>query len=83
VTVFSKEGCHICERTIQILQELEKTKNFHLEVIDIRTDESLLKEYFIRIPVVRVDGKNVLEAEDLANPKDARTILEALFRFNE
>jgi glutaredoxin len=83
VIVYSREGCHICDRAIQILRELAKTRNFNLDVVDIRTDELLLKEYLIRIPVVRVDGVDLLEAEDLANPKDARGRLEAACNFKK
>ncbi len=78
IVVFSKEGCHLCENAIEILKELQKDGKFELEVVDIRTDESLHREYFLKIPVVRLDERKVFEVEDIALQKEAKVKLEHL-----
>lgn len=78
IIVFSKTGCHLCERAIENLKELLKVRKFNLQVVDITRDESLLTHYFLKIPVVRLDGRDVLEAEDIALPKDSWAKLENL-----
>ena len=80
ITVFSKEGCHLCERAINTLLELSAGNVFDLEIIDISEDQSLLERYVLRIPVVRLDGEDVLEAEQIALPDDCKKNLTNLVR---
>jgi len=80
ITVFSKEGCHLCERAIDTLQELSNEKIFDLEIIDISKDRTLLERYVLRIPVVRLDGEDVFEAEQIALPEDCKKNLGNLVR---
>jgi hypothetical protein len=50
VTLYSTEGCHLCEQALQLLNEL----GVHPEVIDIAFDDSLFTQYGWVIPVVKV-----------------------------
>jgi hypothetical protein len=61
VVVYGKEGCHLCdevEAEIRSLAELGGS----LTVVDIEKDLALKKEYWMRIPVVTVGGREVFEA---------------------
>ncbi|MGI0090226.1 MAG: glutaredoxin family protein [Nitrososphaerales archaeon] len=78
ITVFSKEGCHLCDRATEVLEELSKTGSFELLVVDINKEEATLKKHFLRIPIVELDGKIIFEAEDIALPDDCRRKLENL-----
>ena len=78
IVVFSKPGCHLCEQAIENLKALSSNREFQLEIVDITQDQDLLKTYMIRIPVIRLDGRDVLEAEDIALPSDSRSKLEDL-----
>lgn len=79
IVVYSKEGCHLCERAIQVLRELlEAGNSFHLEIVDIRHQDTLFKEYFLKIPVIQLDGKDLLSAEDVASPMECSTKLREL-----
>jgi glutaredoxin len=78
VTVVSKTGCHICESAIEDLQRLSGKYGFNLEVLDILKDKELFDKYWLKIPVIRLDGKDVLECEQIAFPKDRMEKLEAI-----
>jgi glutaredoxin len=78
--VITKAGCHICESAIQDLIELKKRYGFELETLDILKDASLFDKYWIKIPVVRLDGKDVYEVEEIARPKERLEKFELLFR---
>jgi glutaredoxin len=80
ITVFSKEGCHLCERAIDALRELSNDNTFDLEIVDISKDQTLLERYILKIPVVRLDGKDVFEAEQIALPEDCKNNLGNLVR---
>jgi len=69
VTVYSREGCHIC---VEALEELRSMAAEHpeleIEVVDIDGDDELLKRYLERIPVVMIAGE---EVSDLVLDADA------------
>jgi glutaredoxin len=76
--VYSKEGCHLCDRTIHKLREFSAERNFDLDAIEITGDPSLFHKYFLSIPVVELDGKIVFQASDIQKPQDLELKLEAL-----
>jgi glutaredoxin len=78
IVVFSKDGCHLCERAIDTLRSLEADRKFTLEVVEIASDKQLFDKYFLSIPVVRVDGKDVFDAEDIGLPEQCKSKLTKL-----
>ncbi len=78
ITVISKHGCHLCERAIQVLESLKTNANFGLEVLYIEDNPSLHDAYWLKIPVVRLDGKDVFEVEEIALPRDCEEKLGKL-----
>jgi len=78
VTVITKSGCHICESVIEDLQRLSEKYSFQLETLDIMNDAALFDKYWIKIPVVRLDGTDVLEVEQIAFPNERKRKLEAI-----
>ena len=70
VVVYSKEGCHLCERAISTLSELSGQKTFQLQILDIAKDEKLFEKFSVEIPVVEVDGKVVFRASDISALSD-------------
>ena len=75
IIVFSKDGCHLCERAIDILRGLSSGDKFVLEIIQITTNKELFDKYFLTIPVVRLDGKDLFNAEDIGLPEECRAKL--------
>lgn len=78
ITVISKNGCHLCESAIQVLESLKTKESFQLEVLYIEDDESLHDSYWLKIPVVKLDGRDLFEAKDIALPKDCSEKLARL-----
>ncbi len=81
ITVLSKEGCHLCEtaiRDLEILRNNVQGVEFSLIVLDINDNPGLHDKYWLKIPVVRLDGKDVLEAEDIALPNECRVKIRSL-----
>jgi len=62
VVVYSRPGCHLCEKAIeQIVALHEEGYRFELHEVDIESHELLLRRHLERIPVVEVDGVEVSE----------------------
>jgi glutathione S-transferase len=62
VTLFGRPGCHLCDEVRdEILALREQGYRFRLLEVDIESDEELLREHLVRIPVVEVDGEVVSE----------------------
>jgi glutaredoxin len=58
--LYTKEGCSLCARAKEILLRLREETSFHLEEVDITRDATLFAAYKNHIPVVTVDGKEVM-----------------------
>lgn len=61
VTVFSREGCHLCEAVVAEIKSIEGGA-IGVTVVDIDTDRALQAEYLTRVPVVAVGGREIFEA---------------------
>ncbi len=62
VTVYSREGCHLCEEAIEEIVAIhDEGRDFELREVDVESDELLLRRMLERIPVVEVDGVVVSE----------------------
>lgn len=57
LTFYSKENCSLCEKGLQIIDQLKETYSFDCKIVDIYKDDELLEKYMIRIPVVLVEDK--------------------------
>ena len=76
VTVFSKEGCHLCEDVIETLNSLSSRYDLQVKVVDINDDPSLHDKYWLTIPAVQVNGKDVFDARDMGGEASYAVILE-------
>ena len=57
LTLYSTEGCHLCERAEDVLREVEQNNpNLEWTVVDIASDDDLSERYGIRIPVIFLEG---------------------------
>lgn len=75
VVVYSKEGCHLCERVIAELWKLRNELSFEIALKDITTDSELYERYRNLIPVIVIDGMVRLAGETLTNPITLRDVL--------
>ena len=62
VVILSKGGCHLCD---VVEAEIRSMRPFRisLTVIDIDDDPEVHDKYWLRVPVVTVDGEDVFEAK--------------------
>jgi Glutaredoxin-like domain (DUF836) len=61
VILYGREGCCLCDEARAILLRVRGSYPFRFEERDIERDESLLRAYLERIPVVTIDGVEVFE----------------------
>lgn len=76
IVVYSKSGCHLCERVISELENLKSSENFDLVTEDITEDPELHERYRNLIPVVSVDGTVKLAGAALSNSSTLKQTLE-------
>ena len=67
-TLYGTEGCHLCEAAVDQLQPFLHPQWW--EPVDIATDDALLNEYGIRIPVLR----HLVTGAELNWPFDSATL---------
>ncbi len=69
VTLYGREGCHLCDDAREGLEALRARVPFCLQEVDIETEDALHRRYLERIPVIALDGEELydyfLDAADL------------------
>jgi len=63
VVIYTRPGCHLCDVARDVLRAQQERTPFVLEEVSIEGDDAMEIEYGIRIPVVEIDGREVLEVE--------------------
>ena len=62
VTFYGKAGCHLCEDAHAALDRIRAERDdLEVELVDISLDPRLFRAYGERIPVLAVEGEDVLE----------------------
>lgn len=61
LTLYYREGCHLCEDLEQQLIELLEFGSHTLKRIDIDEDDTLKKAYNVRVPVLMCDNVELCE----------------------
>lgn len=57
VTIYTKDGCHLCEIAKSVLLGVQERMPFVLNETDITTDKALHDKFKFEIPVILIDGK--------------------------
>ena len=50
---YTTKSCHLCEEAAQLLEKLQLVKEVNIEAVDISENDSLVRSYGLRIPVVK------------------------------
>jgi glutaredoxin len=61
LVLYGREGCCLCDDARDVLERVGRRRPFVLEERDIDRDETLLRAYLERIPVVTIDGVEAFE----------------------
>ena len=74
VTVYSRQGCHLCEDAVKTLEGMREELAFEIEIIYIDGNPELEKLYGNEVPVIHING----EHHDFyrVDPERFRTSLE-------
>lgn len=56
LTLFSREGCHLCELVREEVEPWRERLGFDLEVVDVDRDPALQQRYGLLVPVL-ADGE--------------------------
>lgn len=62
VTVYLRPGCHLCEEALGHLRALQAELAFRVRPVNIQEDPALLERYDWFIPVIELDGEEVMRA---------------------
>jgi glutaredoxin len=71
VTLYTRQGCHLCEDAEALLRRL----GYDASLVDVDENPDLKHRYGERVPVIAVDGQDVLEG--IIREPDARRALRA------
>lgn len=61
VELLGREDCCLCDDALVVLERMQADLGFDLHKTDITLDDELHRAYFERIPVVRIDGREVMQ----------------------
>ena len=61
VVLYGKPGCCLCDEAREAVATVRASHPFDLDEVDVSTDPDLHHRYGERIPVVVVDGEELLE----------------------
>lgn len=76
IELISRQRCHLCEEAEKLLRQLQTERPFAYEVLDVDSDPSLHLYYTHRVPVLRINGREV--AELVFSAEHVRATLGAL-----
>jgi glutaredoxin len=78
VTVVSRKGCRLCEKVVGTLNSLSRRYDLEVKVVDIDEDPELHEKYWLTIPAVLIDGRDVFDARHMGGELNYAIILERL-----
>lgn len=73
VTLFTRKGCHLCEKAKEVIEVLHGRFDFIYEELDIEEKDEWIERYGLMIPVVMMDGKEIQYGQI-----DKTTLIKAL-----
>jgi glutaredoxin len=56
VTIYSRQGCHLCDDALNTVESMREELKFEIEVINIDENAELFKLYSDQVPVIHIDG---------------------------
>lgn len=69
ILLYTRRGCHLCEQA----EDMLAGRRADVRLIDVDSDSEALSRYDLRVPVLEIDGRVVLEGRF-----DERALVAAL-----
>lgn len=60
--IYGKPDCCLCEKAQQVADHLQREFGYEIEHIDITRDSELVERYSIVIPVITLDGVEIVRS---------------------
>jgi glutaredoxin len=73
LTLYSKPGCHLCDDLREFLNELAPELALTVREVDIEKDSTVFDRYRHRIPVLVMNGREIVEGK--VSERDLRAAL--------
>ena len=81
MTLYSRVGCHLCHDAEQLLQKaIASHPGFEIDVVDVDSSPNLKQRYSDQVPVLVVDGREVLSGRFTSFEVDAALTAESMVR---
>ena len=61
VVLYSRPGCHLCDEARVVILDVRAAVPFAFDEVNIESDDGLVRDYGIRIPVITIDGEEAFE----------------------
>ena len=75
VTLYGREGCHLCEEMRAVVDEVARVVALTVEEVDVDGDPALVAAYGAEVPVLLVNGRKAFKYR-----VDARALRQRLAR---
>ncbi|WP_428911045.1 glutaredoxin family protein [Niallia sp. Krafla_26] len=59
VTLFTRKGCHLCEKAKEVIKDLQGLIDFNFEELNIEEKDEWTENFGLKIPVVMINGNEV------------------------
>lgn len=61
VTFYTREGCHLCDEALAVVEGARSEEPFELAVVDLDREAppSIRAAYDWEVPVIEIDGKKI------------------------
>ena len=63
LTLFTRDGCHLCDDALAALERVQQALPFHLEIVDLDREAPPEKRslYDWEVPVVELEGRKIMK----------------------
>lgn len=58
-TIYSREGCHLCEAMIDEIQTLRLPGGFEVAIVDVDGNDELKQRFGLLVPVLTCEGDEI------------------------
>lgn len=62
VTLYRRTGCGLCDHAEKMLARISRRLPLAVSLVDIESDDALLRRYMLEIPVVAIGDRDIARA---------------------